>query len=131
MKIGVAKEIKPDEYRVALTPAGARELVLRGHDVLIEAGAGAGSAFPDPSYEAVGARIASVDEIWSESELLLKVKEPIAEEYPRLREGLVLFMYLYLAADDLFTRALMETGVVACGFDTVDTVCSELLLISE
>src|SRR5690242_7365118 len=81
MKIGVAKEIKPDEYRVALTPAGARELVMRGHDVVIETGAGAGSAFADAAYEAVGAQIAPVEEVWAEVELLLKVKEPIAEEY--------------------------------------------------
>src|SRR5580765_439626 len=106
MKIGVAKEIKPDEYRVALTPAGARELVLSGHDVVVETGAGAGSAFPDPAYEAVGARIASVDDVWAEAELLLKVKEPIAAEYPRLRDGLVLFTYLHLAADAELTLAL-------------------------
>src|SRR5919202_788908 len=78
MKIGVAKEIKRDEYRVALTPAGALELARRGHDVTIETGAGVGSAFADAAYEAVGARIASVDDVWGDSELLLKVKEPIA-----------------------------------------------------
>ena len=78
MRIGVAKEIKPDEYRVALTPAGARELVERGHEVVVETGAGEGSAFPDDAYEAVGARIASVDDVWGDAELLLKVKEPIA-----------------------------------------------------
>src|SRR5919202_1668679 len=78
---GVAKEIKRDEYRVALTPAGARELVLHGHDVLVETGAGEGSAFADQAYEAVGARVASVDDVWAEAELLLKVKEPIAAKY--------------------------------------------------
>ena len=88
MRIGVAKEIKPQEYRVALTPAGARELVQRGHEVVVEAGAGAGSQFPDADYEANGARIGSVDEVWESAELLLKVKEPIAPEYRRLREGL-------------------------------------------
>ena len=88
MRIGVAKEIKPDEYRVALTPAGALELVQRGHEVLVEAGAGAGSAFADGAYEAVGARIVPVDEVWATSELLLKVKEPIEPEYDRLREDL-------------------------------------------
>ena len=77
MKIGVAKEIKSDEYRVALTPAGARELADAGHDVLIEQGAGEGSAFPDDAYEAVGAQIVSVDDVWGDAELLLKVKEPI------------------------------------------------------
>src|SRR2546421_10233003 len=98
MKVGVVKEIKSDEYRVALTPAGALELTRRGHDVLVERGAGDGSSFPDDAYTAVGARIAGVEEVWAESELVLKVKEPIAEEYQRLREGLVLFTYLHLAA---------------------------------
>ena len=78
LRIGVAKEIKTDEYRVALTPAGALELVQRGHDVIVETGAGDGSSFADAAYEAVGARIASVDDVWAEAELLLKVKEPIA-----------------------------------------------------
>src|SRR4051812_15576375 len=121
MKIGVAREIKPDEYRVALTPAGARELVLRGHDVVVEIGAGAGSAFPDTAYEAVGARVASVDDVWAEAELLLKVKEPIAAEYPRLRDGLVLFTYLHLAADAPLTRALVESGIAAVAYETVET----------
>ena len=78
MRIGVAKEVKSDEYRVALTPAGARELVRRGHEVVVEAAAGEGSAFSDAAYEAVGARIVSVDDVWGTAELLLKVKEPIA-----------------------------------------------------
>ena len=81
MRIGVAKEIKPQEYRVALTPAGARELVLRGHEVLVETGAGLGSAFADADYAATGARVVSVDEVWERAELLLKVKEPIEPEY--------------------------------------------------
>ena len=81
MKIGVAKEIKSDEYRVALTPAGARELADAGHEVFIEQGAGEGSAFPDDAYEAVGAQIVSVDDVWGDAELLLKVKEPIDAEY--------------------------------------------------
>src|SRR6266576_3334217 len=99
MQIGVVKEIKPDEHRVALTPAGAVELRRRGHDVVVEAGAGGGSALPDSSYEAVGARIASVDEVWASSDMVLKVKEPLPEEFDRLREGLILFTYLHLAAD--------------------------------
>jgi alanine dehydrogenase len=121
MKIGVAKEIKADEYRVALTPAGARELVQRGHDVIVESGAGDGSSFPDPAYEVVGARIVSVDDVWAESELLLKVKEPIESEYPRLREGLVLFTYLHIAADEPLTRALVESGITAVAYETVET----------
>jgi alanine dehydrogenase len=121
MKIGVVKEIKPDEYRVALTPAGARELVLRGHEVLVETNAGAGSAFPDGAYEAVGARIATSDTVWSDSELLLKVKEPVPAEYGRLRDNLVLFTYLHLAADEPLTRALVDSGVAAVAYETVET----------
>src|SRR5215207_2099144 len=86
VRIGVVNEIKPDEYRVALTPAGALELVRKGHEVLVETGAGVGSAFPDERYAAVGARIVTVDEAWERSELMLKVKEPISPEYSRLRE---------------------------------------------
>jgi len=121
VKIGVAKEIKTDEYRIALTPAGARELIQRGHDVTIERGAGEGSAFPDEAFTAVGARTAPVDEVWGESELLLKVKEPIAAEYPRLREGLVLFTYLHLAADKPLTEALVDSGIRAVAYETVET----------
>jgi alanine dehydrogenase len=121
MKIGVATEIKSDEYRVALTPAGARELVQRGHEVLVEQGAGAGSSFPDSSYEVNGARIVSVDEVWTESELLLKVKEPIEPEYGRLRDGLVLFTYLHIAADEPLTRALVDSGIAAVAYETVET----------
>jgi alanine dehydrogenase len=130
MRIGVAKEIKPDEYRVALTPAGARELVQRGHDVLVEHDAGEGSAFPDSAYEAVGASTVSVDGVWSDAELLLKVKEPIRSEYGRLREGLVLFTYLHLAADEALTRALVETGTTAVAYETVETENHALPLLA-
>ncbi|MFL6036874.1 MAG: alanine dehydrogenase, partial [Gaiellaceae bacterium] len=130
MKIGVAKEIKTDEYRVALTPAGALELIRRGHDVAIEAGAGVGSAFADAAYERVGARIGSTDDVWSDAELLLKVKEPIAEEYPRLREGLVLFTYLHIAADEPLTRALADSGVTAVAYETVETADGRLPLLA-
>jgi alanine dehydrogenase len=120
MKIGVAKEIKPDEYRVALTPAGALELLNRGHDVAIEQGAGVGSAFADAEYERVGARIVSVDEVWEGSELVLKVKEPIEPEYRRLRDGLILFTYLHIAADEPLTRALIDSGIAAVAYETVE-----------
>ena len=130
MRVGVAKEIKPDEYRVALTPAGARELRQRGHDVIVENGAGAGSAFPDEDYERVGARAAPVDEVWETVDLLLKVKEPIAEEYGRLREGLVLFTYLHLAADEPLTRALIESGTTALAYETVETDDRQLPLLA-
>jgi alanine dehydrogenase len=130
MKVGVAKEIKPDEYRVALTPAGALELIQHGHDVFVETGAGDGSAFPDSAYETVGARIASVDDVWGEAELLLKVKEPIAPEYGRLRDDLVLFTYLHIAADEPLTRALVDSGVTAVAYETVETASRSLPLLA-
>jgi alanine dehydrogenase len=130
MRVGVVKEIKPDEYRVALTPAGARELTQHGHEVMVETGAGVGSSFADEEYEAVGARLASEDEVWESAELLLKVKEPIASEYPRLREGLVLFTYLHLAADEPLTRALVESGTTAVAYETVETEDGALPLLA-
>jgi alanine dehydrogenase len=130
LKIGVAKEIKSDEYRVALTPAGARELGQRGHDVVVEVGAGEGSAFSDAAYEAAGARIASVGDVWTDAELLLKVKEPIAAEYERLREGLVLFTYLHIAADEPLTRALLDSGITAVAYETVETDSGALPLLA-
>jgi alanine dehydrogenase len=130
LKIGVAKEIKSDEYRVALTPAGARELGQRGHDVIVETGAGEGSSFTDAAYEAAGARIASVEEVWADAELLLKVKEPIEPEYGRLREGLVLFTYLHIAADEPLTRALIESGITAVAYETVETDSGALPLLA-
>ena len=130
MRIGVAKEIKPQEYRVALTPAGARELVQGGHDVVVEEGAGVGSAFPDDAYVRAGASIASVDDVWERSELLLKVKEPIAAEYPRLRAGLTLFTYLHIAADEPLTRALVDSGITAIAYETVETDRGALPLLA-
>jgi len=130
VKIGVAKEIKTDEYRVALTPAGARELVQSGHDVIVETGAGEGSAFTDNAYAAAGARIASVEDVWADSELLLKVKEPIRPEYERLREGLVLFTYLHIAADEPLTRALVDSGIRAVAYETVETDSGALPLLA-
>jgi alanine dehydrogenase len=130
MRVGVAREIKPQEYRVALTPAGARELVQHGHEVLVEAGAGAGSAFPDDAYERAGAAIASVEDVWTRSELLLKVKEPIAAEYGRLREGLTLFTYLHIAADEPLTNALVDSGITAIAYETVETDRGALPLLA-
>jgi alanine dehydrogenase len=120
MRIGVAKEIKPDEYRVALTPAGALELINHGHQICIETGAGVGSAFPDVDYERVGARITSVDEVWEGCDMVLKVKEPIASEYRRLREGLILFTYLHIAADEPLTHALIDSGITGVAYETVE-----------
>jgi alanine dehydrogenase len=130
VRIGVAKEIKTDEYRVALTPAGARELVQKGHDVFVEAGAGEGSSMSDADYERAGATVVSVDEAWERAELLLKVKEPIEPEYTRLREELVLFTYLHIAADEPLTRALVDSGITAVAYETVETEDRRLPLLA-
>jgi alanine dehydrogenase len=130
MRVGVAKEIKSREYRVALTPAGALELASRGHEVIVEQGAGDGSGFPDAAYEAVGARAVSVDEVWAEAELLLKVKEPVASEYSHLRADLVLFTYLHIAADEPLTRVLVDSGVTAIAYETVETADRRLPLLA-
>src|SRR2546423_537308 len=121
MKVGVVKEIKSDEYRIALTPDGARELVQRGHEVLVEVGAGEGSSFPDDAYESVGASLGDAASIGEEAALLLKVKEPLPSEYPLLRKGLVLFTYLHLAASEELTRALVESGAACVAYETVET----------
>jgi alanine dehydrogenase len=130
VRIGVAKEIKSQEYRVALTPAGALELVQRGHEVTVEQGAGVGSGFADEAYTAVGARIADVDDVWGSAELLLKVKEPIEPEYRQLREGLTLFTYLHIAADEPLTRALLDSGITAVAYETVETSDRRLPLLA-
>jgi alanine dehydrogenase len=130
MRVGVAREIKPQEYRVALTPAGARELVQHGHEVLVETEAGVGSAFPDEAYERAGATIVSVDDVWSRAALLLKVKEPISAEYARLREDLTLFTYLHIAADEPLTRALVDSGITAIAYETVETERGALPLLA-
>jgi alanine dehydrogenase len=130
VRIGVAREIKQREYRVALTPAGALELVSRGHEVIIERSAGEGSGFTDDAYRAVGARTAPVGEVWESAELLLKVKEPVAEEYSRLREGLTLFTYLHIAADEPLTAALVDSGITAIAYETVETADRRLPLLA-
>jgi alanine dehydrogenase len=130
VKIGVVKEIKADEYRVALTPAGARELVGQGHDVIVERGAGEGSAFPDTAYELEGARLADAEDVWAEADLLLKVKEPLPEEYGLLREELVLFTYLHLAASTELTRALVASGAACVAYETVETDDGALPLLA-
>ncbi|HSG12346.1 MAG TPA: alanine dehydrogenase [Gaiellaceae bacterium] len=130
MRVGVAREVKSQEYRVALTPAGARELVNKGHEVLVEESAGVGSAFADEAYEHAGATITSVDDVWASSDLLLKVKEPVAAEYPRLREGLTLFTYLHIAADAPLTHALVDSGITAIAYETVETQRGSLPLLA-
>jgi alanine dehydrogenase len=130
MRIGVVKEIKPDEYRVALTPAGARELLQLGHEVLVETGAGVGSAFSDADYAGVGARLTSVGDVWATADLVLKVKEPLPDEYGRLRDGLVLFTYLHLAADEGLTKALLESGATCVAYETVESDDGRLPLLA-
>jgi alanine dehydrogenase len=131
MRVGVPKEVKNHEYRVALTPAGVTELVRAGHDVLVEHAAGEGSSIPDGDFAAAGARIvAEADEVWAEADLLLKVKEPIAEEYHRLRAGQTLFTYLHLAASKECTDALMTSGTTAIAYETVQTADGALPLLA-
>lgn len=120
MRVGVATEIKPSEQRVALTPAGAFELVQGGHDVRVQSGAGVGSGYPDQAYERAGATLSSSAEVlWRDSELLLKVKEPIEAEYELLNSEAVLFTYLHLAADPPLTSALIASGTTAVAYETV------------
>ncbi|GAA3844489.1 alanine dehydrogenase [Saccharothrix violaceirubra] len=131
MRISVPREIKNHEYRVALTPAGTHELTNRGHEVFVEAGAGLGSAITDEEYVAAGAKVlASADDVWAEGDLVLKVKEPIAVEYPRLRKGQVLFTYLHLAADLPLTKALIDSGTTAVAYETVQTPNGALPLLA-
>jgi len=131
MLIGVPAEIKTNENRVALVPAGAEALVGAGHQVLVEGGAGKGSGFSDEDYRAVGAEIVeSVDEVWARAEMIMKVKEPIAEEYPRMREGQLIFTYFHFAADERLTRAVVDSGAVAVAYETVQLRSGELPLLT-
>jgi alanine dehydrogenase len=121
MNIGVPKEIKNNEFRVAITPSGVREFIKHGHSVFIETNAGIGSAISDDEYRKVGATILSTpDEVWQKADLVLKVKEPIAAEYSRLRKDQVLFTYLHLAASRECTDALMKSGITAIAYETVE-----------
>ncbi|WP_020386537.1 alanine dehydrogenase [Kribbella catacumbae] len=131
MKVGVPKEVKNHEYRVAITPAGVHELVRNGHEVLIEQGAGAGSLLPDEEFVAAGARILpTADEVWAEAELVLKVKEPVEEEYHRMRRDQVLFTYLHLAASRDCTAALLDSGITAIAYETVQLPDGSLPLLA-
>jgi alanine dehydrogenase len=131
MKIGVPKEIKKQENRVGITPAGVHELTVRGHQVFIEAGAGVGSGISDADYLAAGATIAATAaQVWGEGDLLVKVKEPVTAEYSLLREDQVLFTYLHLAADKPQTDALLESGVTAIAYETVQLDNYALPLLS-
>src|SRR5437899_9587270 len=130
MIVGVPREIKPGEQRVALTPAGARALRDAGHTVLVEKGAGLGSGIRDDEYGAVGVELGSVDDVWRRADLVLKVKEPVAEEYPRLRAGQILFTYLHLAPAPELTRALREAGTIAIAYETVQRPDGSLPLLT-
>ncbi len=131
MRVGVPREVKNREYRVALTPAGVTELVRAGHEVLVERGAGEGSSIPDADYTSAGARIvAAADDVWADADLLLKVKEPIEEEYHRLRRGQTLFTYLHLAASKECTDALVASGTTAIAYETVQTADGALPLLA-
>lgn len=131
MKVGIPREVKNHEYRVAITPAGVHEFVRAGHEVVIEAGAGEGSSIPDADYVAAGATMLdTADRVWEEAELILKVKEPIASEYHRMREGQVLFTYLHLAASRECTDALLERKVTSIAYETVETADGALPLLA-
>jgi len=131
MRIGVPREVKTNENRVALIPAGAEALVANGHTVYIESTAGEGSGFTDDDYRSAGADIvADVDDLWARSEMIMKVKEPIPSEYARMREGQILFTYFHFAADETLTSAVIDSGAVALAYETVQLPSGELPLLT-
>jgi alanine dehydrogenase len=131
MIIGVPKEIKNNEFRVAITASGVHEFLANGHTVLIEKGAGIGSHIADEEYNVAGAELVdSADELWARADMVMKVKEPVAAEYRHFREGLILFTYLHLAAEPELTQALIEGGVTAIAYETVQTANRALPLLA-
>jgi alanine dehydrogenase len=131
MRIGVPKEIKTNENRVGLVPAGAEALVREGHTVQVETGAGLGSGFSDEMYTAAGAAISpSADATWAQADMIIKVKEPIAVEWPRMRAGLVMYTYFHFAADEPLTRAVMKSGAIAVAYETVQLPNGHLPLLT-
>jgi alanine dehydrogenase len=131
MIIGVPKEIKTNENRVALVPAGAEAFVTRGHTVVLERGAGVGSGFPDEAYVAAGAKLLpTADEVWATAEMIMKVKEPIATEWGRMRKGQVIYTYFHFAASEELTRAVVKSGAVAVAYETVQLPHGELPLLT-
>jgi alanine dehydrogenase len=131
MKIGVPKEIKTNENRVALVPAGAEALVAAGHEVFVETGAGDGSGFSDADYTAVGAQVApDADATWAAGDMILKVKEPIEPEWKRIRRGQTLFTYFHFAADERLTRAHLDSGATCIAYETVELPSRELPLLT-
>jgi len=131
VKVGIPREIKNNEFRVAITPAGVNELVRRGHEVVIETEAGAGSSISNADYISAGATILSTaDEVWATAEMIMKVKEPIASEYSKIRPGQILFTYLHLAASRECTDALVASGVTAIAYETVEMPDRSLPLLA-
>jgi alanine dehydrogenase len=131
MKVGIPREVKNNEYRVAITPAGTHELTSHGHHVYLEKDAGAGSQLADDAYTAAGAIIIpDADELWGTADMVLKVKEPVAEEYHRMRPGLTLFTYLHLAADRACTEALLANKVTGIAYETVQLADGSLPLLA-
>ena len=131
MKVGIPREVKNHEYRVAITPAGVHELVRNGHEVFVEQDAGVGSSITDDEYVAAGATILpTADDVWATGDLILKVKEPIAEEYHRMREGQTLFTYLHLAATKPCTDALIARKVTGIAYETVELPDRSLPLLA-
>ena len=130
MIIGIPKEIKNNEIRVGLTPAGVQEFVKRGHDVFVQASAGENSGFPDSAYEAVGARILpTIEEIYATAEMIVKVKEPIAPEYRLIRRGQLVFTYFHFASCEALTHAMIDSGAVCCAYETVERADRSLPLL--
>ena len=129
MIVGVPKEIKTNENRVALVPGGAEALVRSGHTVLIERGAGQGSGFDDSEYTSFGAQIVdTADEVWKRSDMIMKVKEPIAREWPHMREDQVIFTYFHYAADEELTQAAIKSKAITIAYETVQLTSGELPL---
>jgi alanine dehydrogenase len=129
--VGIPSEVKDNEFRVAITPSGVHELVTQGHEVVIEKSAGTGSSIPDEDFVAAGAKmLATADEVWGEADLVCKVKEPVAEEYHRMRSDQVLFTYLHLAASRECTTALIESGITAIAYETVQAEDGSLPLLA-
>src|SRR2546426_5483150 len=131
MIVGVTKEIKTDEYRVAMIPVGVEELNRLGHQVLIQAGAGQGSGISDDEYASLGAEIVSeAGDIWRRADIVVKVKEPLPEEWPLLRAGQIVFTYFHFAADEKLTRAVMQSGITAIAYETIKDARGNLPLLT-
>ena len=131
MKIGIPKEIKTNENRISLVPAGAEALVAAGHQVFVEQGAGLGSGFDDSQFVAAGATmLPTADEVWATAEMIIKVKEPIKVEWPRMRKGQTIFTYFHFAADEALTKAHLESGATCIAYETVELSTRELPLLT-